>query len=168
MSGQTDRAENQPAQDEITPGEINRFGSWGTPERIAAGAAGIGFSLSVFFLYLHGAVGNAGADGLELRAALEKIFVFFWPSAVLLTGTRTLQGGVALFLLSASLNAVYYVFVSLAAYVIHSKLSAKLEFLNALIRPSNTATPAVVRVAAFRGYLTPRILQRFSTKRSTL
>jgi len=168
MSAQTDCAEDQPAQDGIAPGGIEPPESLGTPERIAVGAAAIGFGMSLFFLYLYAAVGDAGADGLELRTALERIFVFFWPSAILLAGTQTLRGGIAIFMLSASLNAVYYVFVSLAVYVFHSKFSGKLEFFNAFIRSSNTATPAVVHApsaAAFRSYQTPRLIQRISTKR---
>jgi hypothetical protein len=162
MSGQTDCAQDRSALGEIAPSGIDRSKGLGTPERIAAGAAGIGFSLSVFFLYLYTSVGNAGAGGLELRAALEKIFVFFWPSAILLTATQTLHGGIALFLLSASLNAVYYVFVSLAAYALHNKFSEKLESFNAFLHSSNAATPAVVRA-----YQTPKLIQRFYTKRSS-
>jgi hypothetical protein len=163
MLRQTDCAEGH-----NTSNRVNRFENLGTPERVAAGAAAIGFGMSVFFLYLHGAVGNAGANGLELRAALEKVFVLFWPTAILLVGTHTLQGGIPLFLLSASLNAVYYVFVSLAAYIFHSKFSEKLEAFKVFIHSSNAGTPSIVRAAAFRAYQTPRIIQRISTRRPTL
>ena len=170
MSAQTDHdhAESRSVPGEAGPRVFDRFDSLGVPERIAAGAAGIGFSLSVFFLYLYTSVGNAGADGLELRAALEKIFVFFWPSAILLTATQTLQGGIVLFLLSASLNAVYYVLVSLVAYVLQRKFSEKLESFNSFIRSSNAATPATVRAVAVRVHQVPKLFQRISTKRPRL
>ena len=126
----------------------NGYQGWGVPERIAAWAAGAGFGFSALAMLLYQAASNGAWGGIELRAAMETLFVFLWPSAILLTGAQTAEGGAILFLFSATLNAGYFVFVSLGAYLLYGKLEASF------------ATASHSNVAPLRVYSAPRIVRR--------
>lgn len=139
--------------------------NWGVPERIAAWAAAAGFTLSAIFLSLHIASANYGMAGLQLRAGLEAAALFFWPSAIFMAGMHSHEGGTILFLLSASLNAVWYVFVSLAAYVIYGKL--KMLFGSARTHDLETLAAAHAQnFASARTYQSPKLIRRTHTTRT--
>ena len=120
---------------------------WGAPERLAAFAAACGFGISVILCAIYVAAGP------ELRASLETLFVFLWPSSLLLIGSRSITGEAILFVLSAVLNAGYFVFLAMGAYSIYYKLSSASEQISA-------AVPA-----AARGYQAPAIAKRLSADR---
>jgi hypothetical protein len=125
---------------------------WGVPERIAAWAAGAGFGLSAILMLAYRAVGNGATGGLAFRAAMESAFVLIWPSAILMTGAQSTKGGAILFLLSAALNAAYFVFVSLSAYLLYGKLEK-----------SFATASAQANVIPLRAYNAPKIARRFDS-----
>jgi len=135
------------------PGQSARFKNWGTPERIAVWAGSLGFALSVILLLLYFAAGNSADSGMLWRTSLENLSVLLWPSAILLAGAQTIRGGMVLFLLSASLNAGYYVFISLSGYLVCRKLEAF------------TASTRVLQAAPVRVYHAPRLIQRVPASR---
>jgi hypothetical protein len=59
------------------------------------------------------AIGRAAPSDASLQTSFEAACVLLWPSAVLLLGAQTAQGKVVFFLLSACLNAGYFVFAQL-------------------------------------------------------
>jgi hypothetical protein len=124
-----------------------RFKNWGAPERIAAWAGSLGFTLSVIFLSLYLNAGNSASAAVLSRAALEHLFILLWPSAILMTGAHTFSGAAILFLLAASLNAGYYVFISLSGYLV----CRKLEFF--------AASAGSLEAAPVRVYQAPRLIQ---------
>jgi len=136
------------------PGQSARFKNWGTPERIAAWAGSLGFALSVILLSLYFAAGNSADSGMLWRTSLENLSVLLWPSAFLLAGAQTLRGGIVLFLLSASLNAGYYVFISLSGYLVCHKLEVF------------TASSRMLQAAPVRVYHAPRLIQHVPASRS--
>jgi hypothetical protein len=119
--------------------------TWGAPERIAAWAGSLGLALSVLFLALYLNAGNSAS--VVSRAALEPLFILLWPSAILMTGAQTFSGAAILFLLAASLNAGYYVFISLAGYLV----CRKLELF--------AASAGALQAAPVRRYQAPRLIQ---------
>jgi hypothetical protein len=125
----------------------NAIKNWGAPERLAAFAAATGFGISVILSAIYVAAGP------ELRASLETLFVFLWPSSLLLMGARSITGQAILFVLSAALNAGYFVFLALGAYSVYYKLSSASEQISA-------AVPA-----AARAYQAPAIAKRLSAER---
>jgi hypothetical protein len=82
-------------------------------ERLALRAAVIGFSVSLGIVILYAAMSRLGASKSGLRSAIEAIWVLLWPSAVFMLGARTYHGATVLFLLSACLNAGYFVLATM-------------------------------------------------------
>jgi hypothetical protein len=90
-------------------------------QRLALRAAMIGFCISLGIMILYMAMLRQGASAGEMRTSLEAICVVLWPSAILMLGARTYHGGTVLFLLSACLNAGYFVLaVMMVVAVFHS------------------------------------------------
>ncbi len=83
-----------------------------TLQRTAIRAAIAGFLTCVALALVQFAIGRA-APSASLQTSFEAACVLLWPSAVLLLGAQTAQGKVAFFLLSACLNAGYFVFAQL-------------------------------------------------------
>jgi hypothetical protein len=77
-------------------------------QRLAVGAAIMGFSVSLGIMYLY-----LGASNTGMRSSLESICVVLWPSAILMLGGQTHHSGTALFLLSACLNSAYFVLATM-------------------------------------------------------
>jgi hypothetical protein len=78
-------------------------------ERLALRAAVIGFSVSLSIVILYAAISRLGASTTGMRSAIEAICVLLWPSAAFMLGAHTYHGARVLFLLSACLNAGYFV-----------------------------------------------------------
>jgi hypothetical protein len=121
------------------------------PERIATWAAGTGFGLSALLLLVYRAAANGAWGGIEFRSALEAAFVLVWPSSILMKGAQSSQGGAILFLFSAALNAAYFAFVSLSAYLLYGKFETLFD--------SGAAGNAV----PLRVYSAPRLMRRASS-----
>jgi hypothetical protein len=77
------------------------------------GAAAIGFSISLGIMFLYMATQSLGTSKTGMRSSLEALCVVLWPSAILMLGAQTYHGGTVLFLLSASLNAGYFVLMAM-------------------------------------------------------
>ena len=89
-------------------------------QRLALRAAMIGFSISLGIVILYLATQRFAASNTGMRSSLEGICVLLWPSAILMLGAQTYHGGIALFLLSACLNAGYFVLATMVLVtVIH-------------------------------------------------
>ena len=89
-------------------------------QRLALRAAMMGFSISLGIVILYSATQRFAASNNAMRASLEGICVLLWPSAILMLGAQTYHGGIGLFLLSACLNAGYFVLATmLLVTVIH-------------------------------------------------
>jgi hypothetical protein len=125
----------------------NGYQSWGVPERIATWAASTGFAVSALLMISYRDAANSAWGLFDLRAPIQAAFVFLWPSSLLLRGAHTAEGSAILFLFSAALNAGYYVFVSLAAFLLHGKLES--------IFPAAHGNVAAVRV-----YRAPKLVRR--------
>jgi hypothetical protein len=125
----------------------NGYQSWGVPERIAVWAASTGFAVSALLMISYRDGANSAWGLFDLRAPIQAAFVFVWPTSLLLRGAHTAEGSAILFLFSAALNAGYYVFVSLAAFLLYGKLEP--------IFPA-----AYGHVAAVRVYRAPKLVRR--------
>jgi hypothetical protein len=89
-------------------------------QRLALRAATIGFSISLGIVILYSATQRFAASKTGMHSSLDAICVLLWPSAILMLGARTYHGGIVLFLLSACLNAGYFVLATmLLVTVIH-------------------------------------------------
>jgi hypothetical protein len=84
-----------------------------TLQRTAIRAAIAGFLTCVALALVQFAIGRAAPTDASLQTSFEAACVVLWPSAVLLLGAQTAQGKVIFFLLSACLNAGYFVFAQL-------------------------------------------------------
>jgi hypothetical protein len=82
-------------------------------QRIAVRAAVIGFSISLGIVILYMAMPRLAGTNGGMRSSLDGICVVLWPSAVLMLGAQTYHGGIVLFLLSACLNAGYFVLATM-------------------------------------------------------
>ena len=82
-------------------------------QRLAWRAAMIGFSISLGIVILYGATLRLAGTNAGMRSSLEAICVLLWPSAILMLGAQTHHGGIVLFLLSACLNAGYFVLAAM-------------------------------------------------------
>lgn len=82
-------------------------------QRTAIRAAIAGFLTCVALALVQFAIGRAAPADASLQTSFEAACVLLWPSAVLLLGAQTAQGKVVFFLLSACLNAGYFVFAQL-------------------------------------------------------
>jgi hypothetical protein len=91
-------------------------------QRLAIRAAMIGFSISLGIAILYTAMPRMAAGKTGMRSALEGICVLLWPSAVLMLGAQTYHGGTVLFLLSACLNAGYFVLAAMVCVTVIDRL----------------------------------------------
>jgi hypothetical protein len=82
-------------------------------QRLAVRAALIGFSISLGIVILYMAMPRLAGTNSGMRYSLEGICVLLWPSAILMLGAQTYHGGIVLFLLSACLNAGYFVLATM-------------------------------------------------------
>ena len=86
---------------------------------IALRAAAAGFVASVALMSVWWELGRLFPSNDHVQSSFEAVCILLWPSAILMLGAQTNQGSAALFLLSACLNAGYFVFaVSLLALAI--------------------------------------------------
>ena len=92
-------------------------------QRLAVRAAVIGFSISLGVVILYSAMQRFAASKTGMRSALEALCVLLWPSAVLMLGARTYHGGTVLFLLSACLNAGYFVLATMVFVTVIQKFN---------------------------------------------
>jgi hypothetical protein len=92
-------------------------------QRLAVRAAVIGFSMSLGMVILYSATQHFAANNTGMRSALEALCVLLWPSAVLMLGARTYHGGTVLFLLSACLNAGYFVLATMVFVTVIQKFN---------------------------------------------
>jgi hypothetical protein len=93
-----------------TSNSLNKFNV------IALRAAAGGFIASMILMSAWWELGRFFPSNTHVQSSFEAVCVLLWPSAILMLGAQTTQGAVALFLLSACLNAGYFVFaVSLLA-----------------------------------------------------
>ena len=84
-------------------------------QRMALRAAAAGILASLALISLKFAIAHFAPGSVQLQSPMEAAYLLLWPSAVLLLGAQTAQGGVVLFLLSACLNAGYFVFATMLA-----------------------------------------------------
>jgi hypothetical protein len=118
---------------------------------IALRAAVSGFLVSVALMSAWWELGRLLPANAHLQSSFEAVCLLLWPSAILMLGAQTTQGAVALFLLSASLNAGYFVFaVSLLALGIE-KLRAHSQVLAPVtVTARNASRPASERLRSPR------------------
>jgi hypothetical protein len=121
-------------------------------QRIALRAAAAGFMASVALISLKFLFAQVAPTSASLQSSMEAAYMFLWPSAVLLLGAQTAQGGVVLFLFSACLNAGYFVFATML-------LAAALEKFRSRIH-----VPA--KVAVTRRAANARLNDRVRSSRS--
>ena len=93
-----------------------------TLQRTAIRAAIAGFLTCVALALVQFAIGHAAPGDASLQTSFEAACVLLWPSAVLLLGAQTAQGKVVFFLLSACLNAGYFVFAQLLLVAAFDKI----------------------------------------------
>jgi hypothetical protein len=125
----------------------NDYQGWGLPERIAAWAATTGFAVSALLMLASSSAISSNWGLFDLRPSIQAAFAFLWPSSALLHGAHTSQGIRILFLFSAALNAAYFVFVSLGAFLLYEKLDSGFPATN-------------MSVAAVRVYSAPKLHRR--------
>jgi len=116
---------------------------WGTPERAALWAAASGFTMSFVFLMIYGVSAELQPGAARVQSSLETLFVFLWPSSILLLGAQTVQGKIVLFLLSAFLNAGYYTFVALFACAVLEKFRSRSLAAASINSADHRVNPAV-------------------------
>jgi hypothetical protein len=92
-------------------------------QRLAMRAAMIGFSVSLGIAILYTTMPSLAAGETGMRSALEWICALLWPSAILMLGARTYHGGTVLFLLSACLNAGYFVLAAMVFVTVFHRLN---------------------------------------------
>jgi hypothetical protein len=92
-------------------------------QRLAMRAAMIGFSISLGIAILYTTMPRFAAGKTGMRSALEGTCVLLWPSAILMLGAQTYHGGTVLFLLSACLNAGYFVLAAMVFVTVMHRLN---------------------------------------------
>jgi hypothetical protein len=92
-------------------------------QRLAVRAAVIGLSVSLGIAILYTTMPRLAAGNAGMRTTLEAMCVLLWPSAVLMLGAQTYHGGIVLFLLSACLNAGYFVLASMLLVTIITRFN---------------------------------------------
>ncbi len=93
--------------------EIANKAALDTLQRTAIRAALAGFMICVALALVQFAIGRATPSDASLQSSLEAACILLWPSAVLMLGAQTAEGKIVFFLLSACLNAGYFVFAQL-------------------------------------------------------
>jgi len=102
-------------------------------QRLAVRAAVIGMSVSLGIAILYAAMPRLGTGNTGMRSTLETVCVLLWPSAILMLGAQTYHGGIVLFLLSACLNAGYFVL----ATMLLATVMPKFNFAASASKPSD-------------------------------
>src|ERR1700730_17492155 len=82
-------------------------------QRLAVRAAVMGFSVSLGIVILYMAMPRLAGSNIGMHSSLDGICILLWPSAILMLGAQTYHGGIVLFLLSACLNAGYFVLAAM-------------------------------------------------------
>lgn len=98
-------------------------------QRTAIRAAIAGFLTCVVLALVQFAIGRAASSDPSLQTSFEAACVLLWPSAILMLGARTEQGKVVFFLLSACLNAGYFVFAQLLLTAAFDKIRSHARVL---------------------------------------
>lgn len=98
-------------------------------QRTAIRAAIAGFLTCVALALVQFAIGRAASSDASLQTSFEAACVLLWPSAVLLLGAQTAQGKIVFFLLSACLNAGYFVFAQLLLVAAFDKIRSHARVL---------------------------------------
>ena len=124
----------------------NFYENWGAPERIAAWAAATGFGISALLMNAYRDAVNSAWGLFDQHAPIQAAFALLWPTSILLRGAQSSQGLAILFLLSAALNAAYFVFVSLTAFLLYEKMESGFPASN-------------MSVAAVRAYSAPKLMR---------
>jgi hypothetical protein len=124
-------------------------------QRIAVRAAGAGLTASVLLGTLKLTMDRIAPGSAQLRASFEAVCALLWPSAMLLLGAQTPRGEAVIFVMSACLNAGYFVFGAML-------IAGLLERLRA---PEQVAAHARV---ATRAYSSPRVSVRRAPSASSL
>ncbi len=91
-------------------------------QRAAVRAAIAGFLTCVALALVQFAIGRNAPSDATLQSSFEAACVLLWPSAVLMLGAQTSNGKVAFFLLSACLNAGYFVFAQMLLVAAFDKI----------------------------------------------
>jgi len=98
-------------------------------QRTAIRAAIAGFLTCVALALVQFAIGRAAPSDTSLQTSFEAACVLLWPSAILMLGAQTAQGKVVFFLLSACLNAGYFVFAQLLLVAAFDKIRSRARVL---------------------------------------
>jgi hypothetical protein len=98
-------------------------------QRIAVFAATAGFAASTILIFLKLAADRLAPANAQLHSSFEAACALLWPSAVILLGAQTFHGGLVLFLLSAVLNAGYFVFASMFFAAVFDKTQSRAQVL---------------------------------------
>ena len=123
-------------------------------QRIAMRAACAGIAASVLLGLLKLIMDRVAPGSAQLRASFEAVCALLWPSAMLLLGAQTPRGEAVLFLMSACLNAGYFVFGAMLVAGLIDKFR------------SSAQIPTPARVSA-RAYSSPRVtVKRISSTSS--
>ena len=118
---------------------------------IALRAAVAGFLASVGLISAWWELGRLLPASAHVQSSFEALCVLLWPSAILLLGAQTTQGAVALFLLSACLNAGYFVFaVSLLALAVEKLRSPGRVLAPVSVTARNASRPVSERLRSPR------------------
>jgi hypothetical protein len=96
-------------------------------QRLAIRAGIAGFLTSATLLGFRHMLNGVEPGYWHLQSSIEAVCVLLWPSAVLMLGAQTTQGGVALFVLSACLNAGYFVFAAMFLAAVADKVRARVQ-----------------------------------------
>jgi hypothetical protein len=98
-------------------------------QRLARGAAALGFLTSATLMALELAIQRLAPATAQLQSPFEAACVLLWPSVILMLGAQTSHGGIVLFLLSACLNAGYFVFASMLFVATFDKVRSRAHVL---------------------------------------
>ena len=91
-------------------------------QRLAVRAAVMGFSISLGIVILYMAMPRLAGTNIGMHS-LDGICILLWPSAILMLGAQTYHGGIVLFLLSACLNAGYFVLAAIVFVTVVHRFS---------------------------------------------
>jgi hypothetical protein len=116
-------------------------------QRIAWYAACAGIGTSLLLAALRFLPGTA-----SLHSSVEVACIPLWPSAILLLGAQSTQSGAVLFVLSAALNAGYFVFATMLVAAAFEKKHARVH--------------APAKVAVARRSVNARMSERIRSSRT--
>lgn len=118
---------------------------------IALRAAAAGFVASVALMSVWWELGRLFPSNDHVQSSFEAVCILLWPSAILMLGAQTNQGSAALFLLSACLNAGYFVFaVSLLALAIEKLRAQSRAWVPVPVTSRHASQPASERIRSSR------------------